>query len=64
MNANSWLGWEKENKEYSQKITGETEDEQEYRISKWTNDLGVVPKAPPKVKKTLTEKLIELNTLI
>jgi hypothetical protein len=59
-----WLGWEKDNKEYSQKITGETEAEQEYRIDKWTNDLGVVPKAPPKVKKTLTEKLIELNTLI
>lgn len=62
--AARWLGWEKDNKEYSMKITGETEAEQEYRTDKWLNDLGVVPKAPPKVKKTLHQKLIELNTLI
>jgi hypothetical protein len=64
MNAASWLGWEKDNKEYSMKITGETEAEQEYRTDKWLNELGTVPVRPPKVKKTLHEKLIELNTLI
>ena len=62
--AGYWLGWEKDNKEYSMKITGETETEQEYRTDKWLNELGVKLVAPPKVKKTLHEKLIELNTLI
>jgi hypothetical protein len=62
--AGYWSGWEKDNKEYSMKITGESEAELEYRNDKWLNDLGVVPKALPKVKKTLHQKLIELNTLI
>lgn len=57
----SYLGWELENKEYSRKITGETEQEQEFRIDKWLNEFNIEPKKPKALGEEKTQEQILLD---
>jgi hypothetical protein len=55
------LGWELENKEYSRNITGETEQEQEFRIDKWLNEFNIEPKKPKALGEEKTQEQILLD---
>jgi hypothetical protein len=57
----SYLGWELENKEYSRNITGETEQEQEFRIDKWLNEFNIEPKKPKALGEEKTQEQILLD---
>jgi hypothetical protein len=59
-----WLSWEMKFKDYARKITGETESEQEFRINNWINELGIFVSPTEKKKKSIREKLIELNLIL
>ena len=63
-NLDTWLGWEQSNMDYARKITGETLDEQHFRIDKWITEFGVKPIDMPIKTKTIYDKLKELNNLI
>jgi hypothetical protein len=63
-NLDTWLGWEQSNMDYAQKITGETLDEQHFRIDKWITEFSVKPIDMPIKTKTIYDKLKELNNLI
>jgi hypothetical protein len=59
-----WLGWEQKNMEYSRKITGESEEEQNFRMDKWMNEFKVDPIRLVRPKSVLINKLIRANNLL
>ena len=59
----SYLGWELENKEYSRNITGETEQEQEFRIDKWLNEFKIQPKKQKSIGQEKTQEQIDADKL-
>lgn len=63
-NMDVWLGWEQSNLDYARKITGETLDEQHFRIDKWVTEFFVKPVEQKIIQKSIYQKLKELNNLI
>lgn len=59
-----WLGWEQKNMDYSRHITGESEEEQAFRIQKWMKELNVLPVRLVRPKSVLINKLIRANNLL
>jgi len=59
-----WLGWEQKNMDYSRKITGESEEEQNFRMDKWMNEFKVDPIRLVRPKSVLINKLIRANNLL
>lgn len=60
-NFQIWNDWESQNLESARRITEESEKEQKYRMEKWAKEFNVQTKAE---KKSIQQKLIELNNLI
>jgi hypothetical protein len=61
-NAALWLGWEMENMEYARHITGESEEQQSYRMGKWQTELMIKPIStvePKPVEEVKKEKISE-----
>jgi len=63
-NFQLWLGWEQKNMEYSRQITGESEEEQKFRIEKWMQTFNVLPIRLIRPKSVLINKLIRANNLL
>ena len=68
-NAALWLGWEMENMEYARHITGESEEQQSYRMGKWQTELMIKPistvEPKPveeiKVEETIAAPVVEVE---
>jgi hypothetical protein len=56
-----WTNWEMQNLKSAISVTKETPEEQKYRMEKWQTEFNIKPMV---LKKSIQQKLIELNNLI
>ena len=60
-NMLKWTNWEMQNLKSAISVTKETPEEQKYRMEKWQTEFNIKPVF---LKKSIQQKLIELNNLI
>jgi hypothetical protein len=60
-NMIKWTNWEIQNPKSALSVTKETQEEQKYRMEKWQTEFNIKPMV---LKKSIQQKLIELNNLI
>ena len=60
-NMIKWNNWEMQNMKSALTVTHENPEEQKYRMEKWASEFKIMPTI---IRKSIQQKLIELNNLI